>query len=86
MIGGGDIHDGRPGDELHKLQADEIGGYELIRRQGTMGVWARDLTRDAARILDVLVAVENIGHRHRLGSHRIPQMDREDRSNRLVDE
>lgn len=32
LIGGGDIHDGRPGDELHSLQT-QPGGYNLLRRQ-----------------------------------------------------
>jgi len=46
LIGGGDIHDGRPGDELHSRQrAPEF--YRLLHRQGIMGVWARELTREA---------------------------------------
>jgi len=46
FVGGGDIHDGRPGDELHHLQA-EPDQYHLLRRQGIMGVWAPELTREA---------------------------------------
>jgi hypothetical protein len=46
FVGSGDIHDGRPGDELHSLQeGPEI--YPLLYRQGLMGVWARELTREA---------------------------------------
>jgi len=44
FIGGGDTHDGRPGDELHTLQERE--DYKLLWRQGIMGVWARELTRE----------------------------------------
>jgi hypothetical protein len=39
---------------------------------------AGDLAGDAAGILDVLVAIEDIGHRRRLRPYWIPQMDRED--------
>jgi hypothetical protein len=46
FIGGGDIHDGRPGDDLHVFQ-DRPEGYDLLYRQGIMGVWARELTRAA---------------------------------------
>jgi len=46
LIGGGDIHDGRPGDELHHLQHSPR-QYRLLHRQGIMGVWARELTREA---------------------------------------
>ncbi len=46
FIGGGDIHDGRPGDELHHYQSKPE-GYKNLWRQGLMGVWARDLTREA---------------------------------------
>ncbi len=46
FVGGGDIHDGRPGDELHTLQ-DRPAGYRQLHRQGIMGVWARELTREA---------------------------------------
>ena len=46
FIGGGDIHDGRPGDELHTLQTKPT-MYPLLHRQGIMGVWARELTREA---------------------------------------
>ena len=45
FVGGGDTHDGRPGDELHTLQ-EEPKDYRLLWRQGTMGVWARSLTRE----------------------------------------
>src|SRR5205085_1502670 len=46
IIAGGDIHDGRPGDELHTRQR-EPERYSVLRRQGIMGVWAEALTRDA---------------------------------------
>jgi len=46
FVGGGDIHDGRPGDELHNLQR-EPEQYRLLRRQGIMGAWAPELTRAA---------------------------------------
>ena len=46
LIGGGDIHDGRPGDELHSLQkSPEM--YQLLWRQGIMGVWTTSLTRQS---------------------------------------
>ena len=51
FVAGGDIHDGRPGDELHALQ-ERPEQYRLLRRQGIMGVWARELTREA--IFDAL--------------------------------
>lgn len=51
FVGGGDIHDGRPGDELHYLQ-QEPEQYRLLRRQGIMGIWAPELTREA--IFDAL--------------------------------
>ncbi|MDP6381212.1 MAG: CehA/McbA family metallohydrolase, partial [Phycisphaerae bacterium] len=51
FIGGGDIHDGRPGDELHNLQS-EPEDYRLLRRQGIMAVRAKELTREA--IFDAL--------------------------------
>ena len=46
FVGGGDIHDGRPGDELHSRQ-EYPDQYALLHRQGIMGVWARELTREA---------------------------------------
>lgn len=46
LIGGGDIHDGRPGDELHSLQ-ESPEEYNLLWRQGIMGVWAKEHTRQA---------------------------------------
>ncbi|MDK1031686.1 MAG: DUF3604 domain-containing protein, partial [Planctomycetia bacterium] len=46
FIGGGDIHDGRPGDELHNLQP-EPADYRLLHRQGIMAVRAKELTREA---------------------------------------
>lgn len=46
FVGGGDSHDGRPGDELHTLQKSPA-TYHLLRRQGLMGVWAPELTREA---------------------------------------
>lgn len=46
FVGGGDIHDSRPGDELHSLQPrPEM--YGQLWRQGLMGVWARELTRES---------------------------------------
>jgi len=45
LVGGGDIHDGRPGDELHSMQR-EPGIYRHLYRQGITGVWARELTRE----------------------------------------
>jgi len=45
-IGGGDIHDGRPGDELHSLQK-RPSMYRDLWRQGIMGVWAKKLTRES---------------------------------------
>ena len=46
FTGGGDIHDGRPGDDLSTLQ-DQTDGYPLLHRQGIMGVWAKELTRQS---------------------------------------
>ncbi len=46
FTGGGDIHDGRPGDELHNLQ-QEPAGYRLLHRQGITGIWSEGLTREA---------------------------------------
>lgn len=46
FIAGGDIHDGRPGDELHVFQK-QPGDYRQLRGQGIMGVWAKELTRQA---------------------------------------
>jgi hypothetical protein len=40
---------------------------------------SRDLACDPARILDVLVAIENFRHRARLGANWIPEMDSEDK-------
>ena len=51
LIGGGDIHDGRPGDELHSLQKMPP-QYCQLRRQGIMAIRARELTRPA--IFDAL--------------------------------
>jgi hypothetical protein len=45
FTGGGDIHDGRPGDEFHSLQ-DDVEPYRLLWRQGLMGVWAPRLSRE----------------------------------------
>lgn len=44
ITGGGDIHDGRPGDDLHIYQ-DKPENYKGLYKQGIMGVWAKDLTR-----------------------------------------
>ncbi len=46
LVGGGDIHDGRPGDDLHQLQ-EQPQEYRNLWRQGIMGVWAKELTRAA---------------------------------------
>lgn len=46
FTGGGDIHDGRPGDDLHARQ-DRPEQYRGLYRQGIMGVWARELTRES---------------------------------------
>jgi hypothetical protein len=46
FVGGGDIHDGRPGDELAGLQVTPE-AYRHLRRQGIMGVWAPELSREA---------------------------------------
>lgn len=46
FMGGGDIHDGRPGDELHNLQR-EPADYAHLWRQGVTGIWAKALTREA---------------------------------------
>ncbi len=46
FVGGGDIHDGRPGDELHNLQTMPA-VYRDLHRQGIMGVWMPELTRGA---------------------------------------
>ena len=51
FVGGGDIHDGRPGDELHHFQSQPV-MYANLWRQGITGFWARDLTREA--IFDAL--------------------------------
>lgn len=46
FVAGGDIHDGRPGDELHALQSRPE-QYKYLWRQGIMGVWMPRLTRQA---------------------------------------
>jgi len=46
FVGGGDIHDGRPGDDLHRLQ-NRPSQYRNLYRQGIMGIWAAELTREA---------------------------------------
>ena len=51
FVGGGDIHDGRPGDECHSLQRMPE-AYGLLSRQGIMAVQAKELTREA--IFDAL--------------------------------
>lgn len=44
FVGGGDIHDGRPGDELHTLQGD-VAGYPLLRPQGFTAAFVPELSR-----------------------------------------
>lgn len=44
FVGGGDIHDGRPGDELHSLQ-DSVSDYKNLYRQGITAVKAEKLDR-----------------------------------------
>jgi len=51
--GGGDIHDGRPGDELHTAQP-EVPAYVDLYSQGFTAVWAPALTREM--IFDALAA------------------------------
>ncbi len=46
FIGSGDIHDGRPGDEFHNRHPEQPAWDELYR-QGIVGVWANELTREA---------------------------------------
>lgn len=45
MIGNGDTHDGRPGDQLHSLQ--KTPGYSESLGPGLTGVWAEELTRES---------------------------------------
>jgi hypothetical protein len=45
FVGGGDIHDGRPGDELHSQQVN-TGEYPGLRPQGFTGLWAPTLARE----------------------------------------
>jgi len=48
FIAGSDCHDGRPGAELHTLQEHmKQFDYHKLYRQGIMGVWATELTREA---------------------------------------
>lgn len=46
FVGGGDIHDGRPGDELHTLQ-ETTADYKNLYRQGITAVKSESLTRRA---------------------------------------
>jgi len=46
FIAGGDIHDGRPGDDLHRFQ-QQPEQYRLLWPQGIMGVMCKELTREA---------------------------------------
>ena len=46
FVGGGDIHDGRPGDDLHARQPD-VSGYADLYPQGLTACRAPDLTRDS---------------------------------------
>ena len=52
LVGGGDIHDGRPGDDLHQHLGHA--NAKLLARQGLMGVWTERLTREA--VFDALWA------------------------------
>lgn len=45
FVAGGDIHDGRPGDDLHIYQ-EKPENYRRLYRQGIMGIWSRKLTRE----------------------------------------
>lgn len=45
FIGSGDIHDGRPGDELHALQKS-VYGYEMLYPQGFTAAILEGLTRE----------------------------------------
>ena len=46
FVGGGDIHDGRPGDSLQPLQkVDGVSLTHKIYYQGITGIWAKELTR-----------------------------------------
>ncbi len=47
FLGGGDIHDGRPGDDLHTEQSDVAGYQEHLWPQGFTAAMASGLTRDA---------------------------------------
>jgi hypothetical protein len=52
FVGGGDIHDGRPGDDLHRAQrfryeSDGRAYSAGFYRQGITGIWARELTRES---------------------------------------
>ncbi|MCM8759722.1 MAG: CehA/McbA family metallohydrolase, partial [Candidatus Omnitrophica bacterium] len=44
FVGGGDIHDGRPGDELHNFQ-DSPADYKNLYRQGLTAIKTKNLTR-----------------------------------------
>ena len=44
FVGGGDIHDGRPGDDLHS--SNDAEGYDLTRPQGFTAVSVPELTRE----------------------------------------
>jgi hypothetical protein len=46
FIGSGDIHDGRPGDETHRLQTD-VPEYAKLHGQGLVAVWVPELNRRA---------------------------------------
>jgi hypothetical protein len=45
FVGGGDIHDGRPGDEL-SLNQPETEGYKNLYRQGITAAFVPELTRE----------------------------------------
>jgi len=54
FVGGGDIHDGRPGDDLHVRQANVAGYADNLYPQGFTAAMTTELTREA--VFDAMVA------------------------------